>query len=222
MSDRGRAALIITHNRHALLRQCIEAIQPQVDEILVIDNASNPEVHVPNEIWLRYVPDQPPNLARFWNLGFEFFDKLYLDHKPGYDLAVLCDDAIVPEGWYSAVATGLRDTNAAIGCSNPWGVEHPPMVKTSPDRDITGRMIGWAFVIDATRGLRADESMQFWYFDTDLDFRARAAGGFVMVGGFPVPNVEPGHYTNTRPELGARTGIDREVFRAKYGGWLPW
>jgi glycosyltransferase involved in cell wall biosynthesis len=218
--NRARAALIITHNRPRLLADCIRAIRPQVDDVLVLDNASDPRAHVPPEVWLEYIPDQPPNLARFWNHGFDFFDKVY-SGKP-YDLAVLCDDAIVPDGWFNAVVTGLRDTNAAIGCSNPWGMEHPPMVKTSPDSNIMGRMIGWAFVIDATRGLRADESMQFWWFDTDLDFRARAAGGFVMVGGFPVPNMEPGHYTNARPELGAQTAIDRETFRVKYNGWLPW
>lgn len=218
--NRAKAALIITHNRPGLLADCLAAIRPQVDDVLVIDNASDPKAHVPPEVWLEYIPDQPPNLARFWNHGFDFFDKIY-DDRP-YDVAVLCDDTIVPEGWFNAVVTGLRDTNATIGCSNPWGIEHPPMVKTAPDHDIMGRMIGWAFVLDASRGLRADESMHFWYFDTDLDFTARRTGGFVMVGGFPVPNLQPGHYTNTRPELGARTAIDRENFRAKYGGWVPW
>ena len=217
--NRARAALILTHNRPRLLADCIAAIRPQVDDILVIDNASDPKAHVPPEIWLEYIPDQPPHLAKFWNHGFNFFDKIY-DGRP-YDVAVLCDDTIVPDGWFNAVVTGLRETGAAIGCSNPWGMDHPPMIKTSPDRDIMGRMIGWAFVMDASRGLRADENMQWWWFDTDLDWQARRAGGFVMVGGYPVPNIHPGQFTNERPGLGARAGKDREAFVNKHG-WIPW
>ncbi len=217
--DRARAALIITHNRPGLLAECIRAIRPQVDEVLVIDNASDPKAYVPPEVWLQYIPDQPPNLARFWNRGFDFLDKIHGDRP--YDVAVLCDDAIVPEGWFEAVTFGLRDTGAAAGCSNPWGTEHPPMLKTDQDRNIMGRMIGWAFVLDATKGIRADESMKWWFFDTDLDWQARGNGGFVMVGGYPVPNVHPGQYTNERPELGAQTARDREAFAAKWGS-APW
>lgn len=217
--NRARAALIITHNRPGLLADCIRAIRPQVDDVLVIDNASDPKAHVPPEVWLEYIPDQPPNLARFWNHGFNFFDKIY-DGRP-YDVAVLCDDAIVPEGWFDAVVQGMRNTGAAIGCSSPWGMEHPPMIKTAPDRDIMGRMIGWAFVMDASRGLRADENMQWWWFDTDLDWQARSAGGFVMVGGYSVPNVHPGQYTNERPGLGEQAGRDRLAFVRKHG-WVPW
>lgn len=217
--NRARAALIITHNRPRLLADCIKAIKPQVDDVLVLDNASDPKAHVPPEVWLQYIPDQPPHLARFWNHGFDFFDKVH-SGRP-YDIAVLCDDAIVPEGWFNAVTAAMRETGAAVGCSNPWGVQHSPVLKTAPDRDIMGRMIGWAFVLDADKGIRADESMQWWFFDTCLDWEARLKGGFVMVGGYPVPNIHPGQYTNERPELGAQAGRDREAFAARWGE-VPW
>lgn len=217
--SRAKAALIITHNRPGLLADCIGAIQPQVDDVLVLDNASDPKAHVPPEVWLEYIPDQPPNLSRFWNHGFAFFDRIY-GSRP-YDVAVLCDDAIVPEGWFDAVTLGMRDTGAVIGCSNPWGIEHPPRLKTAPDYSIMERMIGWAFVLDSAKGLRADEAMQWWWFDTDLDWQGRVNGGFVMVGGYPVPNVHPGQYTNERPSLGEQAGRDRAAFAAKWG-WTPW
>ena len=58
-----RAAFIVAHGRQELLDQCIAAISPQVDRILVLDNASKPELEVPEDVTLLRLPDQPPNLA---------------------------------------------------------------------------------------------------------------------------------------------------------------
>jgi glycosyltransferase involved in cell wall biosynthesis len=216
---RGRAAIIVTHNRPQLLAQCIAAIQPQVDEVLVIDNFSNPKATVPAGVTLHYIPDQPPNLARLWNHGLDFWEKLLSDRP--HDVAILCDDAIVPTGWFSAVTQAMRETGTTAGSTNPWGTPHEPHVKRLPDRDIGQRMCSWAFVVDNTVGVRADESMHWWWFDTDFDIQCRLNGGTVLVGGWPVPNLEMGHYTATKPELGAQAGRDRQTFAAKYGG-TPW
>jgi hypothetical protein len=228
MTDRLRGALILTHNRQELLDQCIAAIAPQVDVVLVIDNASSPPAVVPNFVHLLKVPDQPPNLSNLWNRGFQYFERYrkwnYPDEgrpDPGLDIAMLCDDAIVPEGWFAAVTEGMRLTDAATGCSNPWGTQHPPFVKTAPDGDITNRMIGWAWVVDHDREPLADETMRWWYLDTDMDWWARAHGGFVMVGGYSVPNVHPGGWTNAKPELGGQVAHDRAAFAAKHGS-VPW
>jgi glycosyltransferase involved in cell wall biosynthesis len=224
-----RAALILTHNRQELLDQAVAAIMPQVDIVLVIDNASDPRATVNKDVNLLYVPDQPPNLANLWNRGFDWFkairalrrdyQKLYCDQ--GMDIAMLCDDAIVPEGWFAAVTAAMRQTGAATGCSNPWGTPHEPRVKTAPDSDIAGRMVGWAYVIDADKELRADESMRWWWQDTSLDFESRLNGGMVMVGGYPVPNSRPGEYTNIVPGLGEQAGRDAEAFVARWG-YRPW
>jgi glycosyltransferase involved in cell wall biosynthesis len=222
------AAIILTHNRPQLLAECVTSIAPQVDAVLVVDNASEPSVIISlgqrlfaaggGKVSLILVPDQPPNLSNLWNRALDF---LATDTKPRY-VAFLCDDTTVPDGWFTAVTQAMRDTGAAAGCSNPWGHQHPPRVKTEPDGDIMGRMPGWAFVLDTTKGIRADESMKWWFCDTDLDIQARQCGGMVMVGGYPVPNHRPGEYTNSKPELGEQAGRDREAFAAKYGGWIPW
>lgn len=222
----NRFAVVLTHNRPGMLVDCVTAIHTQVDVTLVIDNASTPPVDhatlpssAEHRVAVRQVPDQPPNLARLWNLGFDVAANL-ADGDPWW-IAVLCDDALVPPGWVDAVTAAMVDTGAAAGCSNPWGHQHPPRVKTEPDSDLMGRMPGWAFILDGSRGIRADETMKWWFLDTDLDWQARAAGGMVMIGGHPVPNRAPNEYTVGVPGLAEQAGRDRERFAVKHGR-CPW
>jgi glycosyltransferase involved in cell wall biosynthesis len=219
--ERGKVALIITHNRPELLARCIEMIRPQVGFVLVIDNASDPPAVIPEDgpICLMQVPDQPPNLAALWNKGWEFF-KEFFDGQP-YDVAMICDDVTVPPGWFDAIVAAMRETGAATGCSNPWGVYHEPRVKHSFDNDISGRMTGAAYIIDGTKGIVADERMRWWWQDTDIDMQARQAGGMVMIGGYQAVNTLPNEYTTTKPELGAQAGQDGNVFAEKWGS-RPW
>ncbi len=218
----NRLAVILTHNRPELLVECVTAINGQVDLTLVSDNASSPPVDpstLPGAVSVRYVPDQPPNLAKLWNLGLDVAANL-VDEDPWF-VAVLCDDAIVPAGWVDAVTAAMVDTGAAAGCSNPFGHDHPPRVKTEPDSDLMGRMPGWAFILNGTKGLRADETMHWWWFDTDLDWQARHAGGLVMIGGCLVPNARPNDFTVHMPGLAEQAGLDGETFAQKWNR-RPW
>lgn len=212
------AAIILTHNRPELLAQCIAAIKPQVDQVIVIDNASDPPAVVERGVTLVQIPDQPPNLARFWNIGIAMAVQFGADH-----IAVLCDDAIVPGGWYAAVVEAMATTGAAVGCSDPFGYlpAGHSRVKTEPDSAIMERMPGHAWVLDPASGVRGDETMLLWYCDTDADWQARKAGGMVMIGGYPVPNVMPSGFMITHPELIDQTGQDGLTFAAKHG-WRPW
>ena len=218
-NGRLRGALILTHNRPELLRQCVDRIQPQVDLVLIMDNASDPPVD--NEeyegclVW--HESTQPPNLSQMWNAGWTAF----LLGGYHYDVAMLCDDAFVPEGWFEAVSNAMHETGAAIGCSDPWGRQHEPILKLAADGDIDHRMPGWGWIIDLDKNLQADESMHWWWCDTDMDWQARRNGGMVMIGGYAVSNELPNAYTNAKPELGAQTGIDKLAFQAKWGQ-IPW
>lgn len=218
-TSRGRGALILAHNRQAFLTQAIEAIKPQVDTIMVLDNASEPKLAVPDGVGTLYIEEQPPNLAKFWNMGLNFF-RLWFEGRP-HDIAVLCDDAIAPAGWFATVTKAMRQTDATAGSANPFGHMHEPVVKRDMDSDIMHRMCSWAFVVDNTRGVRADESMHWWFFDTDFDIQCRRNGGTVLVDGPAVPNGQPNHYTNVKPELGEQAGRDRSTFEAKWGR-CPW
>ena len=233
-----RFAAILTHNRPDLLRETWCAIGPQVDMVIVIDNASDPAVDpesLHGETWrtaVLHVPEQPPNLSRLWNLAIATALTLYESRTTleraesdggAPRLAVLCDDAPPPVGWFWAVGEAMdAHPGCVIGASapQPFGWAGEPKVKGEPDADLTRRMPGWAWVIDLRTQVRADERFEWWWGDTDLDWAARFAGGMVMIGTHPVPNVRYHDFSN-RPEQAAQIAADSQRFVDKHG-WRPW
>lgn len=218
---RGRGAFIVAHGRQELLEQTIETIRPQVDTIMVCDNASDPPLVIPEGCGSMFIPEQPPILSKYWNIGMEFFADWYGQHNAPYDLAILCDDVVVPQDWFTAVTIAMRETGASAGSSNPWGRPHEPIVKRDMDGDISNRMCSWAFIVDGATKARADESMAWWWFDSDFDIALRRENGTVLIGTHPVQNQQMNYYTNVKPELGEQAGRDRATFAAKHGG-TPW
>lgn len=231
--DVDKFAVVLTHNRLELLNNCVTAISNQVDTVIIIDNASDPPVTpeglptLPTgKVILEHVPDQPPNLARFWNIGLDIVKRMttyamIASEVKRCHVAFLCDDAPVPEGWFAAVSGAMVETGAAAGCSLAHVTKGDRYVKSSADGDLYGRMAGHAFVLDAGKGIRADESMAWWFQDTDIDWQARLRGGMVVVGGFGVPNVRYCEYSNLKPELNEQAGRDGVTFGAKWGK-IPW
>lgn len=230
-----RYAIIPTHNRPEQLRALVTSLGPQCDVIVIVDNASTPPVDqadlldvVPNAVAVEVIRDeeQPPNLARFWNLMFERCRILacscanpYMvgEHvagcprQSGYDVAVLNDDAVVPAGWYHACSTALRGhESAVIAHTSPTS----PALLTRIHNNPGNRMTPHAFVIRGEVGLRADESMRWWYQDTDLDFQARLAGGTLSVPGPRVINANAN--STTVGELAEQAQKDRAAFEAKW------
>jgi len=195
----------------------------QVDYILVIDNASEPPLHValdkPDQVALTFLRDmtQPANLPRLWNIGFDQIDMIA---EGPYKVAVLTDDVRIPEGWFEAVATAIDETGAAAGCSSPWnGHLTQQILKKHPDADIMNRMYGPAFMVDSRAHLRADETLKWWWNDTDLDWQARLMGGMVVIPTHPVVNLYPN--ASTVGVNAEQAGRDREAFGRKWG-WHPW
>lgn len=220
-------AIILTHNRPELLDRCVRAVHPQVDAVIVIDNASDPpaappvlDEHASRTVPLVLVdPTQPANLSALWNWGFREAADLADDADAAqWNLIMLCDDAIIPPGWVDIVTTGMRQHGAAAACTGPVG---QPLVKTAPDSDLMHRMSGHAFVLAGEIGLGADERLHWWWCDTHLDWLARAAGGMVMLPGPVVANERPNDFTVHKPELADRAGVDGEVF-AQIWGSRPW
>lgn len=221
-----RYAVILTHNRHELLRRCVAALAPQASAICIIDNASDPPVSFDDFIPLVHTvihdATQPPNLASLMNEGLEWAATLAKNwSQMEWDIAVLCDDVEVPEGWYDSVAGCIRQLDVVAGSTHQVQPVSAPLVKHTPDNDIYNRMQGSAFIMRGEAGLRADEDMHWWWQDTDLDWQARRAGGMVIAPGPVAVNSRPNDFTVSRPELTEQAGRDGEVFARKWGS-RPW
>lgn len=239
-----RFAVILTHNRPELLRQTWAAIGPQVDVVIIIDNASEPAICADDfasattgGTWLTAVATettQPPNLSQMWLDGIEMAKRMWelnqLDDDdstaPRPYVAVLCDDAPPPGGWFEAVTAAMaarraEGSDCVIGCSAPQGYEFagPPRVKTARDSDLGGRMPGWAWIVDPTYPVRPDPRFAYWWGDTDVDIAARDAGGMLTIGSHAVPNLVPNGWTGRMVE---QIAVDSQRFVDKYGGWRPW
>src|SRR6185369_11511991 len=159
-----RVAVIPTHNRHDELYRCVTAIAPQVELIVVIDNASERPVLVndlvnvvPENARLMVVDDQeqPPNLSRLWNIGIDIAHN-YFHMRGEWDVAVLNDDAIPPPGWFDAVSHAMRSTTALAGCSHPFNALPLGQVQIhGPDAgfSVATRLAGWAFMLRGESGL---------------------------------------------------------------------
>lgn len=221
-----RYAVILTHNRPVELRRAVEAVAPQCDHVLVVDNASDPPVepwpHIPGNVQIAHHPLQPPNLAVLWNYALNMIATQVLGPANGrWDVALLCDDVEVPPGWYDRVSGTMRAYNAAAASAHKYHDIGQAVLKISPDNDFGSTLCGWAFILPGEKGLRADEGMRWWWLDTDVDWQARHADGMVLAPGPPAHNGQPNYWTVNKPELSARAGEDREAFAQKWGG-CPW
>jgi hypothetical protein len=215
-----RYAIIPTHNRHQKLQALVASLGTQCDHIVVLDNASVPPV---DDEQLRAAAggavvevlrdaEQPPHLSRFWNVMLDEVARVARDtHLDGrWDVAILNDDAIVPAGWYDACARGLREGDAQVAHTEPTS---PPLL-TRIHNNPRNRMCPHAIVVRGEAGQRADESMRWWYFDTDWDLTARQNGGVLSVPGPRVAN-SLANSTTVGP-LAEQAEKDRVVFEAKW------
>lgn len=229
MTVPGRYAVIPTRDRPAELAALVTELHRQGVVVVVVDNGSTPPASPPVDHTHEPLPNaptvivdyqQPPNLSQFWNLAFEEIEaQAKLRGLTEWDVGVFNDDTVIPAGWFDAVATTLRTTGAAAACSDPYGTVQALTVKHDPDRDVMTRMCPWAFVLRGELGFRADESMAWWFQDTDTDWWARSHGGMAIVPGYRTQNVHAN--TTTVGVLAEQAGRDREAFAAKHG-WVPW
>lgn len=237
-----RLAVVPTHNRPVELARLLDALAPQCDAVVVIDNAGDPPVDLPRR-WPtqgREDPDapgtflrmrvhvirdeeQPPNLSRLWNVGFDAAHEYVRGGDYiGHDVGVFNDDAVVPPGWWDIVSGALRGhPTAAVAHTHTYGATTRPAVFRD-DRaplELFERMCPWAFVARGELGLRSDETMRWWWFDSDFEVRARRAGGVLAVPGPQVTNTLAN--TTTVGVLAEQAGRDGARF-VEIHGRAPW
>lgn len=228
-----RYAVIPTHNRPQELKRLVRSLRPHVSNIIIVDNASQPAVipsDVASEITLPpqttfveviYDGEQPPNLSRLWNIGLEAAEQhARVYNYTEWDVAVLNDDATIPPDWFSPVFNVLRERDViAVSTPTVRPIHVTRVLHKVNEGGLLWRLCGWAFALRGESGIRADESMRWWYGDNDIDWTARTRGGTAIVPGPVVPNEHAN--STTVGVLAEQAGRDRETFIAKWGV-APW
>lgn len=218
-----RYATIPTTGR-ACLRQCLDAITPQVDQVILVhapleeeferwwvNDYSTYDVFVP--------PTERRNISRWWNIGIDHAKRFArIEQAKQWEVAIVNDDAIVPFDWFDRVAGSMRQMGVAAASI---GHVSMPVLHTKPG--LTGlleRMTGFAFMLAGELGVRADESLEWWFGDDDIDMQSRLKGGTVTIPG-TLKHLYPNQ--STIGERLAQTAVDAKRFVDKWGfhPWLP-
>lgn len=218
-------AVIPTRDRHDTLLAMVEKLLDDQVETIVVDNGSTPPISfIHPGVHLIRDEQQPPNLSRLWNLGLREatrdFHRWELQ-QPDYAVAVLNDDLILPPRFVQTLAEAMQRYHAAAAYPDQHGWGADALHTTPGPVDLRSRMCGYAFLLRGAARLYADETLQWWYGDDDLDWRARQAGGSLLVAGTAVQHLHPNESTNTNPVLSAQAGLDRATFTQKWGQ-PPW
>lgn len=216
---------IIPSTGRDCLKRCIEAIEDQVDNVIVIDTLQflreAPNGHWfwrtdVNKVHLIDSERTETNISHWWNCGLRAIVEYLLPDKiKNWDVAIINDDAIVPSGWVDAVSANMRKHAAVAGCSGQYDV----VLRKAEAVQLDMRMQGFAFLLAGEAGLRANEDLHWYFSDDYVDWESRRLGGMAMQPGFPVAHLHPnGQMT---PELQVQTGKDAQAFLDLYGR-MPW
>lgn len=199
---------VVPSEGRACLHDCLASIRDQVDGIVLVANGGyTPRPRDLPGVIVVEDPSPDRNISRWWNLGLDRLVRLGLMR---WNALVLNDDTVLQPGAVQRLAEGLRRHLAALAYP---GITERLLTEPGPEQRITG----WCFMLRGEGGLRADESMAWWYSDNSLDWSARQSGGALTVPGVGVQHLDPNGYTNRVPELAAQAGRDRETFLARWG-----
>ncbi|QEQ93686.1 glycosyltransferase [Streptomyces phage Zuko] len=224
-----RVAVIPTRDRHAMLFDAVNSLASQVDQVIIVDNYSDPRIDRDNwgmvEWWdedlvtvLRHNED-PPNISRLWNLGLITAESMAReDGHEKWDVAVINSDVVVPHLWVQRLSAAMRATTAVLAYPDQSGYTSGSILhKVAEPVPLSQRITGYAHMMRGEAGLRYDESMAWWYSDDDMDWTARQRGGALLVPGLSVEHRDPNGSTNARVELQEQAGRDRQTFINKWG-----
>jgi hypothetical protein len=214
---RARYAVIVTRNRPEAYAAAVAAIRDQVEEVITVCHGYNAVAYSAG-LPVLYTPEEP-NISAMWNLALDLLAETF----PGqaYDVAVLNDDAVVPAYWFDHVSGPMSYTGAAAGCVDQHHrLDRPVLHTAAAPVDLHERLTGYAFILDGTRGIRANENMRWWLSDDDIDWQARTRGGTVIVPGEPVQH-PPNGGTPCTGRFATWFEEDRVKFIQQWGR-APW
>lgn len=208
-----------------MLSGCIESLRSQVDKIAVINTrpdgqrvwSENDEQVV--EVPCYVSPTNPPNISYWWNLGIDVVEAFVTDHQ--WNILVVNDDVIAPPHLVERLNLEMRNTTAVLASPHMYRPSRYYFHDETSPMTLMNRIAGYTFMLRGEHGIRVDESMAWWWSDTDLEMRARREGGVVIVPNCQVKHLDPNGFTQRDPNLGRQALIDRDTFIRKWGN-APW
>ena len=215
-------AVIPSRSRRKSLGGLVERLILDGTNVVIVDNGYDPpltsasasrRIHVVRDM------SQPQNISRWWNIGLDHVDQVR--ESDAYAVAIINDDVETPESFVQNIAQRMWDRGAALAYPNQHNAPHDILHREPGPIDLTQRIVGYAFVLDGRRGIRADEQLEWWYGDDDLDWTARTLGGSLLVHDVKVNHLSPNGWQAESPNLVTQTVLDRERFLVKWGR-TPW
>jgi hypothetical protein len=213
-------AVIPSCDRLEMLTNLTGQLHADGVKIVVIDTGYDPPLSLGYWDNVDIIEDnRSPNISRWWNLGLDAIHEVqrWIDNE--YVVAVLNDDLVIPPRFVQQLAEAIKNTGAAVAYPDQHGFGRNHLHQYAGPISLYRRMTGYAFALRGSANIRADETLQWWYGDDDIDWTARQRGGSLLVGGLRVEHLRPNE--TTVGELAEQTGRDRRQFEAKWGR-TPW
>lgn len=219
------------------LQRCLDSLLPQVDVLVLVQTAD-----FQSPVWvdggkLAMIKDlsEPKNIHRWWNLGIDTAASYArMKGQSQWNVLIVNDDVISPPHLVETLDAGMREReingqyfpllrarNPVLAYPDNFSGDRCVLNRTAGPVDLTTRISGWCFMIRGESGLRAEESLLWWYGDDHLDWQAREMGGALMVPGCKVEHLYPGQLTGASEELTAQTHRDRRMFEFLWSGRTP-
>lgn len=214
-------AVIPSRDRPVMLANLVRQLAADDVRVVVVDTGYDPPLtHLSNDL-IDIIRDdaQPRNISRWWNRGLDAVHEVQRWVDDEYVVAVLNDDLVLPPRFVRRLAAAIVDTGAAVAYPDQHGFGQDQLHTYVGPISLYRRMTGYAFALRGSANIRADETLQWWYGDDDIDWTARQRGGSVLVGGLTVQHLCPNQ--TTVGELQVQAGLDRGRFEAKWGR-TPW
>lgn len=213
---------IIPTNGRPCFKECLYAVAKQVDQVVVVEGG--PEADYLNshsyEEEFTVIREPELNISKWWNLGLALIGDWAKGRKlTRWNVVILNDDAIIPDTWVDTVAAKMRQMGAAAASTgNPNPI--PAFHTHAGPVNLSTRMQGFAFMLAGEKGVRANETLKWYFSDDHVDWSSRQLGGLVSIPGYHVRHLHPnGQMTQELQEQVAR---DAEAFTAYWGGMRPW
>lgn len=218
--------VVPTKNRPEFLADCVASLDGQAEQIIVVNNNAYPPPAPPpstaSTVWVIQHEQYPPNLSLLWNLGIDQATETAHEYGwPQWNVLVVNDDIVAPPGLVHALSQEMRATSAVCAFPDQFGTGSRVLHRVPQPTRVQDRICGYCFMLRGETGIRADEELRWWFGDDDIDWRARQAGGSLLVPGVSVVHRAPDVQTRADPVLSEQTNTDHKTWKAKWGHDRP-